>query len=116
MNWDDLEVNISNHCRKGGKTSRRRQVARLRQFIKFCKGRGVKGPDQIGNRHVYEWYESGALSETTLRDRFYAVCKLWEWLERGVPPHHSLFESKKGEVRRNTNKKSSSDENRSFSP
>ena len=86
MDSNELDFQLKMHARKGGKTSRRRQVARVRQFLKFCQGRGVKGPDQIGNRHVYEWYEECELSPATLRDRFYAACLLWELLNRGMPP------------------------------
>lgn len=82
----ELEYQLKTHAKKGGKTSRRRQVARVRQFLEFCQGLGVRGPDQIGRRHIWRWYEDGELSETTLRDRFYAVCLLWKLLERGEPP------------------------------
>jgi hypothetical protein len=88
MDWREMEHRLRLHCRKGGKTSRRRQADRVRQFLDFCRARGVSGPDQVGRRHVYEWYESlpGA-SESTLRDRYYAVRLFWEILGRaGDPP------------------------------
>lgn len=83
---DDLRAALRQHARKGGKTSRRRQVDRLHQFFRFCSGKGVRAPEQIGKRHVYEWYEESNLSTSTLRDRFYAVSLLWEWMGRGQPP------------------------------
>jgi hypothetical protein len=88
MNWLELEHRLNLHCRKGGKTSRRRQADRVRQFVEFCRAKGVKAPDQVGKRHVYEWYESlpGA-STTTLRDRYYAVRLFWSLIGRaGDPP------------------------------
>jgi hypothetical protein len=48
----------------------------------------VTMPEQIGKRHVHEWYESlpGAAS-STLRDRYYAACLFWRILGRdGDPP------------------------------
>jgi hypothetical protein len=88
MGWGELEHRLRLHCRKGGKTSRRRQADRLRQFLDFCRSTGVKAPDQVGRRHVYEWYESlPSAAPATLRDRYYAVRLLWEILGRaGDPP------------------------------
>lgn len=83
---EDLREALRQHARKGGKTSRRRQVDRIQQFLKFCATKGVRAPDQIGKRHIHEWYEESHLSESTLRDRFYAVSLLWEWMGRGQPP------------------------------
>lgn len=86
MQFDELEYQLKKYAKKGGKVSRRRQAARVRQFVKFCQGLGIRGLDQIGNRHVHAWYEVDDLAATTLRDRFYAVCLLWALLERGTPP------------------------------
>lgn len=86
MKWEELEYRLKSHARKGGKTSRRRQVERVRQLLIFCRDRGVRGPDQIGKSHLYQWYEEDELAESTLRDRFYAASLLWESLGRGVPP------------------------------
>lgn len=86
MKQNELEYQLTTYARKGGKTSRRRQVARVRQFLSFCKDLGVRGPDQIGKNHVWKWYEDGNLSAVTLRDRFYSVLLLWTILGRGEPP------------------------------
>ena len=86
----NLQFELKSHARKGGKTSRRRQVARVQQFIKFCHGLGVRDPGQIGKKHVWLWYQEGDLSPSTLRDRFYAVCLLWEKLGRGEPPRPNI--------------------------
>lgn len=89
MKWDELEYRLKTHARKGGKTSRRRQVDRVRQFLKFCRDRfQVRGPDQIGKIHIFKWYEELELAESTRRDRHYAVALLWDVLGRGVPPKY----------------------------
>jgi hypothetical protein len=88
MDWLELEHRLRLHATKGGKTSRRRQADRVRQFADFCRAQGVRGPDQVGRRHVWLWYKSlpGA-AESTLRDRFYAIRLFWEILGRaGDPP------------------------------
>lgn len=99
----DLEFQLNTYARHGGKTSRRRQVTRVRQFIKFCRGLGIRDAGQIGNKHVWLWYQDGNPAPTTLRDRFYAVCLLWTLLKRGEPPRpkfnepvNSLGEKKSG--------------------
>lgn len=93
MRWEELEYRLKSHARRGGKTSRRRQVDRVRQFIKFCRDVGVRGPDQIGKSQLHQWYEETDLAESTLRDRYYAASLLWEFLDRGVPPKpHSKSE------------------------
>ena len=94
----DLEYQLKTHARKGGKTSRRRQVARIRQFIKFCRGLGIREPGQIGKKQVWLWYAEGNLSATTLRDRFYAVCFFWELLGRGEPPRPPINEPDKNKI------------------
>jgi len=88
MDWLELEHRLRLYCTKGGKTSRRRQADRVRQFVDFCRSQGVKAPDQAGKRHVYEWYESlPSAAPTTLRDRYYAVRLFWALLGRsGDPP------------------------------
>ncbi len=71
------------YAAKGGKKSRRNTVARIERFIEYSKCR----PEQVGKRHVYEFFEGNALSETTARDYWYALKHLWEMLGRdGEPP------------------------------
>jgi len=88
MDWGEMEHRLRLHAAKGGKTSRRRQADRVRQFFEFSKARGVRAPDQIGRRHVWEWYEEmPSAAESTLRDRYYAVRLFWSLLGRsGDPP------------------------------
>lgn len=69
--------------RKGGKTSRRNTVARIERFIAFVG----QPPQQIGKRHVHEFYEQQQFAPSTERDYNYALCQLWRMLDRpGVPP------------------------------
>jgi len=82
---DDLQFALRSHAKRGGKTSRRRQIQRIEQFLQFCAAQGVRAPEQIGKRHVYAWYETGG-APATLRDRYYAVQLLWTLIGRGKPP------------------------------
>jgi len=80
----ELDHELRLHARQGGKTSRRRQVDRVRQLIRWCGSQGVRRPDQIGKRHVHQWLAE-APSDATRRDRYYAVRLLWQLLGRGEP-------------------------------
>lgn len=71
------------YAAKGGKTSRRNTVARIERFLEFCQCH----PEQVGRRHVHEFFEKSALSKTTARDYWYAIKTLWGMLGRdGEPP------------------------------
>lgn len=87
MKTDELEYQLSVHARKGGKITRRRQIKRVRNFLVFCRSKGVKGPDQIGKSHVWQWYEENVWSESAQRDHYYAISLLWKLLGRGKPPY-----------------------------
>ncbi|MDG4868707.1 hypothetical protein P8631_11915 [Guyparkeria sp. 1SP6A2] len=80
----EIEDGLRRHGRKGGKKSRRRQVAKVRQFLSWCDQRGVNSPQQIGKRHVHLWIGE-AKADTSHRDRYYAVRLLWQILGRGEP-------------------------------
>jgi hypothetical protein len=96
MKSDEFEYSLIAYCRKGGKISRNRQADRVRQLVTFCKTNyGVRGVDQIGNKHLFHWYEESELSDSTLTDRYYAACLLWELLGRGEPPHFDQLRSRK---------------------
>jgi hypothetical protein len=91
MKLDELEYRLICYAKKGGKTSRKKQCNRIRQFIRFCASDNsttpVRGPDQIGNKQVWLWYYKKELQKSTERDRYYAVCFLWEMLGRkNAPP------------------------------
>lgn len=69
--------------RKGGKTSRRKTTARIDYVVKWVD----RPPEQIGKRHVYEFYEAHGFAPSTERDYHYALCHLWRMLDRnGLPP------------------------------
>jgi hypothetical protein len=96
MDWGDLEHRLRLYCAKGGKTSRRRQADRVRQLLAFARQQGIRRPDQIGRRHILEWYESlPSAAPSTLRDRYYAAALLWQLLERaGDPPKPKIQTAK----------------------
>jgi len=81
---DDLAFQLRRRARQGGKTSRRRQVLRVWQFLRWAEQRGVNAPQQIGKRHVHQWLAE-EVSADTRRDRYYAVRLLWQMLGRGEP-------------------------------
>lgn len=78
-----LRRKIDLYRRKGGKTSRRNTAARIERFIAFVG----QPPEQIGKRHIYEFYEQQQFAQSTERDYHYALCQLWRMLGRpGEPP------------------------------
>ncbi|GEK53147.1 hypothetical protein [Vreelandella venusta] len=79
----ELRQKIDLYRRKGGKTSRRNTAARIERFIEAVG----HPPEQIGKRHVYEFYEKQQFAPSTERDYHYAICQLWTMLGRaGEPP------------------------------
>lgn len=80
----ELEDALRRYSRKGGKTARRRQVARVRQFLAWCAAQGVKSPQQVGKRHVHDWLDEAG-SEANRRDRYYSIRLLWDLMGRGEP-------------------------------
>lgn len=69
----DLNHKLNLHAAKGGKTSRQRQVARVKQMLDEIG----KPPQQISRKDVYNWIDK-VEAETTKRDRYYAAALLWE--------------------------------------
>lgn len=78
----ELRHQLNLYAAKGGKTSRRRTVERIEQFVQWC----ASDPRQIGKRHVHEFFEAHAFAPTTTRDYWYAIRVLWRLLHRGDPP------------------------------
>jgi len=76
--------------RHGGKRSRKRTVERLIYACENIKQHDpkVKAPHMIGKKQVHEFYNRHShLAPTTLRDYYYALAQLWQWLGReGKPP------------------------------
>ena len=78
--------------RKGSKKSKRRQIDRIWQLMDYCRTNGIKEPDQIGRRQIYEWYEEFEMAKSTARDRYYAVKLFWELLGKlGDPPRPTIL-------------------------
>ena len=79
----EWEFRFRLYARKGGKRSRRQTVDRIRRFLTESQAR----PEQIGKRHVYEFFERHAdFSVTTQRDYYYAIRLLWRLLGRDSRP------------------------------
>lgn len=79
----ELDHRLKRYAAKGGKTSRRATVRRVRSFITFCQ----RPAEQIGRQQVYEFFEHHQLSPTTQRDYYYAIVLLWRLVGRsGDPP------------------------------
>lgn len=79
----ELDHKLKLYAAKGGKTSRRATVRRVRHFIDACQ----RPAEQIGRRQVYEFFEQQRFSPTTQRDYYYAIALLWRLLGRsGEPP------------------------------
>jgi len=77
----ELHHQLNLHARKGGKKSRRRQVARVKQMLEEIG----KPPQQIGRGDAYSWIET-AEAETTRRDRYYAAVLFWELVYQKALP------------------------------
>lgn len=87
----ELLHQLNLHTAKGGKTSRRRQVARVRQMLEAIG----KPPKQISRADVYKWVED-VEGETTRRDRYYAAVLFWELVyQKALPKPLCLQISKK---------------------
>ncbi len=82
---------LNMHALRGGKTSRRRQVARVKQMLSEIG----KTPQQIGRGDLYSWIE-GVEAETTRRDRFYAAVLFWKFIyKKELPPPICLKNNQK---------------------
>lgn len=78
------------YLRHGGKTARRAMVRRLNNILLDIQQHepGVKKPESIGRAHIHRYYSRFShLADSTIRDHYYALVLLWEWLGRsGAPP------------------------------
>lgn len=81
----ELRHQLNLYAARGGKTSRRRTVERIEQFVIWCGCR----PQQIGKRHVHQFFEAHRFAVSTARDHWYAIRVLWRLLGRGEPPRHA---------------------------
>jgi len=85
----DLLHALNLHARKGGKTSRRRQVARVQQMLMDIG----KEPQQVSRRDVYAWIEA-VEGATTRRDRYYAAKLFWQLVYMSDLPLPICLQSK----------------------
>jgi len=78
---------MGQHVRRGSKSARREELQKLLRFVEWLvqTRSGVSAVDNIGRRHVYEFYEYLLLdgrSETTIYKYYLAISKLWTAMER----------------------------------
>ena len=91
-----IEEAANTYLRHGGKTSRRKQVERLKKAIRECAQRWqLNSIHQIGKKHV-RWFDEQmvrqGLSAKTRQEYFYAWSLLWEWLGRkSFPPKPLIY-------------------------
>ncbi len=76
------------YVRKGGKTNRRQQAARMVAFARFCELQGATEISGVGARHAIRyWRRHRDLSPATLYNHHRALCVLWELAGKaGKPP------------------------------
>ena len=90
----ELRHRLNQHAAKGGKTSRRRQVKRIYEFVDWCKC----SPEQIGKKHVHQFFAKHEFAVSTERDYWYAIRLLWRLIGRSSdpprPPQRKQAESK----------------------
>lgn len=90
-----LHHQLKLHASKGSKRSRRRQVNRVRNFVRYC---GCD-PRQIGARHVHQFFAERDYAVTTARDYWYAIALLWRVLGRhSLPPKPVVLRDQHTEV------------------
>ncbi len=79
---------IRGYVRKGGKTNRRQQAARMVEFARFCEIEGAADMGCVGARHVIRyWKQRRNLARTTLYNHHRALCVLWVLSRKaGQPP------------------------------
>lgn len=77
---------------KGGKTSRKRNVERMKEFIGWCNC----PPHQTGKKHVHQFFDEKKFSTSTARDYWYAIRILWRLIDRvGEPPKPPILSNQK---------------------
>lgn len=86
--WVKMRADM--YVRHGGKTSRRATVRRLIAVLRDIQRheQGVNTPAVVGRAHIHRYYARHQhLAPSTMRDHYYAIRLLWDWLERpGQPP------------------------------
>lgn len=80
---------------KGGKTSRKRNVQRIQEFIEWCNC----PPHQTGKKHVHQFFSDKKFAVSTARDYWHAIRILWQLLDRsGAPPKPPILSGSEPEM------------------
>lgn len=84
----EAEFLTRGYVRKGGKTNRRQQRARILAFAQFCGQQGLNSLGQIGRAQVIAyWRTNRHLSDATLYNHWRALVTLWGLAGKsGEPP------------------------------
>lgn len=84
----EVEQLTRSYVRKGGKTNRRQQRARILAFADFCGQQGQNSLGQVGKAHVISyWKATKHLSDSTRYNHWRALVTLWGLAGKsGEPP------------------------------
>ncbi len=82
------EKYFRDYVRGGGKDNRKKQVARMIEFLDWAESvENVRALHGLGKNHVIGFWKSHReLSEATAYKYWLAISKLWEWLGKHEPP------------------------------
>jgi len=85
---EQVQALARGYVRKGGKTNRKQQAARMMAFAAHCEGLGAVEMSQVGPNHVLSYYRAtAALSASTRYNHYRALVILWQLAGKpGLPP------------------------------
>ena len=85
---EQVQALARGYVRKGGKTNRKQQAARMMAFAAHCEGLGAVEMGQVGSNHVLRYYRAtAALSASTRYNHYRALVILWRLAGKpGLPP------------------------------
>ena len=85
---EQVEALARGYVRKGGKTNRKQQAARMMAFATHCEGLGAAEMGQVGANHVISYYRAtAALSASTRYNHYRSLVALWKLAgKNGLPP------------------------------
>lgn len=85
---EQVEALARGYVRKGGKTNRKQQAARMMAFATHCEGLGAAEMEQVGANHVISYYRAtAALSASTRYNHYRSLVALWKLAgKNGLPP------------------------------
>ena len=85
---EQVQALARGYVRKGGKTNRKQQAARMMAFAAHCEGLGASEMGQVGSNHVLSYYRStAALSASTRYNHYRSLVILWQLAGKaGLPP------------------------------